>query len=70
MRSLRVIKDPNDELYSMVEKDISQEENKTKVLEDLPLGVRDMPDIKLGVKLPNSDFQWNEADMFLERNCR
>lgn len=49
MRSLRVIKDPNDELYSMVEKDISQEENRTKVLEDLPLGLRDMPDIKLGV---------------------
>ena len=61
-RTCRFIKGLNDELYSTVDNANEQEEELPDNLEELIL--ESMPDIKPGVKLPNTDAQWKEADLF------
>ena len=61
-RKCRFIKGLNDELYSTVDNANEQEEELPDNLEELIL--ESMPDLKPGVKLPNTDAQWKEADLF------
>ena len=61
-RTCRFIKGLNDELYSTVDNANEQEEELPDNLEELIL--QSMPDLKPVVKLPNTDAQWKEADLF------
>ena len=52
----------NDELYSVME-DVNDEED--ELHENLDELISDcMPNLKPGIKLPNTDAQWTEADLF------
>ena len=61
-RTCRFIKGLNDELYSVASNETDHDNDLPNCVDELVLC--DMPEIKPGVKLPNTDAQWKEADVY------
>ena len=61
-QTCRFIKGLNDELYSVSSNKIDHDGDLSNCLEELVLC--DMSEIKPGVKLPNTDAQWKEANLY------
>ena len=67
-RTCRFIEGLNDELYSTVDNANEQEKELPDNLEELIL--QSMSNLKPVVKLPNTDAQWKEADLFFRAELR
>ena len=61
-RTCRFIKGLNDELYSVASNETDHDNDLPNCVDELVLC--DMPEIKPGVKLPSTDAQWKEADLY------
>ena len=64
-RTCRVVKDLTEETFEFVEENLTGSYNNDNYNEDLSNNITNSnPDVKLGVKLPKSDDQWNDANLF------